>query len=260
MITQAKSTQRPRFSLCVCCYGDYPELSLRCVRSLIFEPGIHDVAEIHVGCNTVSHRVLSPLREWHSAGLITTLVESQRNLNKSGMQRVLFSLVNAPYCLWLDDDSHFIPHWLPKFLDLLTTNQPFDLAGRIHLVNRYIPMRDIPMPAHDLVVKKPWWRGTLPDGDNLAFPTGGCYCVRMEFVRAHGFPDWAMIMDHEDRILGDLITQMNGTRIAFSYDLMRHLRISDGPRRGEHGKGERAVDPRTGAPLAEVVRGSGGES
>lgn len=239
----------PLFSVCVCAYGDYPELSVRCVRSITrdsedcgFSP------ELHVGCNTVGWRTRDLFRELYEHRKITTLIESGYNYNKCGMQRALYNLVTTPYALWLDDDYRIAPGALLEVQRFIEQNHPFDVAGIIMSLNRYEPVNTgVLPPFHDTATKKRWWKGLLPHGDRVHFPAGGINLVRMEFLRAHGHPDYQMVMDHEDALLGELVAQTGGKMIQFSPEVLDRIRVHDAPQRGEHRTGQLTVDERTGA-------------
>ena len=46
------------------------------------------------------------------------------------------------------------------------------------------------------------------------------------------FPTAVLIKGQDDILLGDLISQQHGRLVGFSDEIMQHVRISDGERRG----------------------------
>ena len=144
--------------------------------------------------------------------------------------RVLIDLARGPYILWMDDDSYMLPGWDDALHAFLRLHEPFDCAGWTHSWRRTDEYREF-------LKQRPWYIGSGPgdaatDDQQISYATGGLFLARTAFLREHEFPDRRMIKKLDDVLLGDLIIQHNGRRIAFSDDLMQFLRINDGERRG----------------------------
>lgn len=218
------------FSVSVTCYGDFPEYSVRCVDSIANSPGLLERCDVHVGCNTVSPRTLAPLRAHFDGGRLTTLVESNRNLNKSPIVRTNLGITRTPYVLVVDDDSHMLPGWLDAMDRFIERNHPFDVAGSIFEIDRDADFQKMVEP-------KPWWRGI--DAGHPAYrtkvflATGGMYLARVAFSRQYNYPDRSMIIWREDAMLSDLTNQVGGKLLRFPKYVMDTVRINDGRRRGE---------------------------
>src|ERR1051325_7795661 len=99
------------FSVLIGCYGDYPQYSLRAVRSVLDHCVSREGFEVHVGCSEAGQRTLAELQQLFTAGELDSLVTARSNINKDPMMRVLLDLASAQYILWMDDDSHVLPEW-----------------------------------------------------------------------------------------------------------------------------------------------------
>ena len=218
----------------LCCYGDFPHYSLRALESLVHEPQLKDLCDLHVGCNDCGATTVSALRQQFDAGIIDTLLESRTNLNKSPMMRLVLDIAATPYFLVMDDDSHLRTGWLSAMAQFIEENTPFDAAGSLCVMHRYDAYQDA-------LRRRPWFRGEefIPASQQktIVFPTGGLYLARAAFLRQHNFPDRGMVKRHDDALLGDLISQINGTMLPFSEEIWRYITINDGQRRG-NGEGD----------------------
>jgi hypothetical protein len=221
---------KPDISVLIGCYGNFPEYSLRAVESVV-QRDEREQIEVHVGCNACGARTIARLRELLDAGDIDTLIESRRNLNKDPMMRLLVDLSRAPYVLWMDDDSHLLPGWASPFLEFLGKQKPFDCAGHIFYWHKDDYYRGF-------LTRRPWYLDEdsyLEPSDHAQrtwFATGGLFLARAQYLRQHNFPDRRMIKGQDDILLGDLISQQHGRLVGFSDEIMQHVRISDGERRG----------------------------
>jgi hypothetical protein len=220
------------------CYGDYPDLSLRAVAGVLSEANVKEYCDVHIGANECCEDTLRELRRGIGDGLIDTLIESRRNINKDPMMRLLIGVTETPYLLWMDDDSWLRPGWaraFERFLDEEASREkPLDVAGSICVSNRWDGYAD-------LLHARPWWRSDemIPESqrEQVAFPVGGLFLARTAFLRRHNFPDRGMVKCLDDMLLGDLVSQAGGRMAPFTPDIWNFITISDGPRRG-FGEGE----------------------
>lgn len=227
-----------KLSVLIGCYGDYAHLSLRAVGSVLSEKNVKDFCDVHVGANDCCEATLRELRKGADAGLIDTLIESRRNINKDPMMRLLIGVTETPYVLWMDDDSWFKPGWVKAFERFVEAEscpeKPLDVGGAIFVANRWDGYAD-------LLHARPWWRSDelIPDNQKqqVAFPVGSLFLARTQFLRAHNFPDRGMVKRLDDVLMGDLVSQAGGRMAAFTPDIWNFITISDAPRRG-FGEGE----------------------
>jgi hypothetical protein len=222
------------FSVLIGCYGDYPQYSIRAVKSAVTPDRKHP---IHVGCNTCCDETVTALQAMFKAGEIDSLFLSNHNINKDPMMRLLIDRADTDYVIWMDDDSHFTNTAWPELFQQFIERESFDAAGHLYYAHShaaYINFREA----------RPWWRGNEfflePDHVNVTwFPTGGLFISRAAYMREHNFPDRLMIKKLDDILFGDMISQTHGKLINFPPEIMASINISDGPRRGD---GERDSD------------------
>jgi GT2 family glycosyltransferase len=228
---------RPLLSVCLCAYGDHPELILRCLQSVLTEPELNHEVEVILGCNAVSDAVMREIDRLHRDGKISTIIRSPVNFNKSGMQRFTFRIARAPYILSLDDDMYFSHGWLGQMKRAIRQSHPFEVAGRLHALSNRTLWSGQKKPYDTYCQKKRWWRGKRPYGLEVVFPAGQCFLARASFLIENDYPDLDMRIDWDDVLLGDMVTQLDGTQIWFPDDLMKMITIDDIPSRGRHGGG-----------------------
>lgn len=227
-----------KLSVLIGCYGDYAHLSLRAVGSVLAESNVKEFCDIHVGANECCETTLRELRKGADAGLIDTLIESRHNINKDPMMRLLIGVSETPYVLWLDDDSWFKPGWAQAFERFLEEEappeNPLDVGGAVFVMNRWDEYAEF-------LRARPWWHSNerIPESQHqqVAFPLGGLFLARTQFLRTHNFPDRGMVKRLDDVLLGDLVSQAGGRMAPFTPDIWNYITISDAPRRG-FGEGE----------------------
>lgn len=226
--TKVRYINDKALSVLVGCYGDYPQYSIRAIESLLKNCAKREDFNLYVGCNESAPAILNLFRRYLDRGCIDVLVESQYNINKDPMLRVLLELCTTPYILWLDDDSHVLLHWDMHILDFISKSDPFDVAGHVF----YISERSDEHLA--FLRKRPWYVSKEREAIPIWFATGGFFLARTAFLRNHSFPDRAMIKRADDVLLGELCQQQNGVLRDFGQnrDIMDRIKISDGERRG----------------------------
>ena len=223
-----KATNK-KFSVLVCCYGDYPEYSIRCVSSILNCQN-RDNFDLHVGCNACGKETLSYLRKKVDTDEIHSFIDMKTNINKDPMLRLLIEKVKTPYILYLDDDSHMISNdWDNIFNDFIDKNT-FDCAGKIYYMGKNQEYKDF-------VKNRKWFRGEKfyskeAHKEEACFATGGMFLVKTSILTTHDFPDKDMVKKSDDLLLGDLISQQGYKLIPFSNDIEKIIKISDGDRRG----------------------------
>jgi hypothetical protein len=223
-------------SILIGLYGDYPELSLRAVNSVL-DNAIDHSFHLYVGMNECCPKTIAAMRHLADEGKINALIESRRNLNKDPMMRLLIDLVDTRFLLWMDDDSHLLPGWQEAIGDFLATSGgAFDVAGHVFYSNRTDKYQEF-------CRLRPWYVGDDhwfdPDHANRVwFATGGLWLARTAFLRWHNFPDRCMVKKQDDLLLGDLISQQRGRLLHFPNSIMDCVRISDAGDHGRRGTGE----------------------
>ena len=215
------------------CYGDFPQYSLRAVRSVIEHCVHRHDFDVHVGLNRCCRETVLEVRNLIDAERIESVIECRENINKDPMMRLMIERIQTPYMLWLDDDSHVLPGWDETLLAFIRQRHPFEAAGHVFFSGR--------SPEYQQFLRqRPWWKGEehyLESGHReiVWFATGGFFVANVAFLREVNFPDRAMVKKQDDLLLGDCISQNRGRLIDFGQnrEIMDRIRISDGNRRGE---------------------------
>ena len=239
----------PRFSILIGCYGDFPQYSLRAVRSILngrtLSKGKERNFDLHVGANHCGAQTLRELRKLYDEGSIDTLIESSKNINKCPMKRLLIDRIETEFGVWFDDDSHALAGWNAALLEFIEQHPDVDVAGQLYEMQRTRRYRQFLQQRPWFVNEELWIADTRTSSH---FATGGLYLFRAAFVRRHNYPDKGIIKRFDDLLLGDLITQQRGKLLPFSEKLLAKLRISDGDRRGsgEEIAAYSTLDPLTG--------------
>lgn len=196
-------------------YGNFPEVTLASIQrivSLASDEGTR--LKLIVAMNSCGPETIAGLRRLVTEGKIHTLIESNENINKDPMMRIMIDLVDEPYFLWLDDDSYPTSYgWDIRILNYINAEHPFDAAGPMLVAPR------IYMEGYtDFVQRRPWfdeWKifydveHTLYN-KNVVFPHGAFWIGNAAFVRKYNYPDREMVKRADDMLLGELIIQKGG--------------------------------------------------
>lgn len=235
----------------VCCYGDYPEISVRTIQAMVDLAADPKSLRLHVGMNDCGKRTVDALRAFADAGFITTLIESKPNLNKDPIMRMLIDVVQEPYFVWFDDDSYPVAKgWDKTFLNYINTARKFAVAGSIH---QTAPNRAVFDGYLDFLAKRPWFQGMdkFPPAQReiASFPLGSCWVADTAFMRKHNFPDRGMLKRYDDILLGDCVVQ-SGEYLGEVHGVWGPvIALNTGERRGTGETietGWKQVDPTTG--------------
>lgn len=226
------------FDILVLCYGDYPHLAKRCLGSIIDNGDIigHNI-KIHVGMNKCGKNTKLFLQDLLNQKYITTIINSDININKDPMMRKLIGCVNSDYFIWFDDDSYIgSKDWDKELINQISCNPGVDIFGFA-----YYWKRDDEYMA--FLRNRPWYDKTKPNKKAylkikekiMTFPVGGVWVAKKDFLVKNNYPDELMTdREHQhmdDRLLGDLILLKKGKfRTLFGWETT--FLVSKADRRG----------------------------
>lgn len=220
------------FDVLVCCYGDYVNIAKRCLDSVINLSSQN--LNIHVGLNECGADTKNYCRNLLDNNKITTLIESNININKDPMMRKLIDCVNSDYFLWLDDDTFPTKEgWDNLVLESL--NKEYDVGGFTHVSNRnsYAGYKNF-------LEKRPWfhswekyksYKDSNLQNDHIPFPIGFLWVGKTKYFLKNNFPDKYMIKKCDDMLLGEMIYQTDANFYHLG-ELWDYFDKNTSPRRG----------------------------
>lgn len=230
---------RPRITVCVLLFGDYPELAERCLRSIADTIPVADM-DLRIGLNSVSARVRDWVYAWAGSAII---IRSDQNIRKYPMMRRLFYdfPIRTDRVMWFDDDSAIQPAGDPGWLDrVLAAAADATVMGGVYTQPWFGQQRG-------WVQRQPWYTG-LPTtrSPRVKFVTGGWWVADTKFLRKWDYPWPSLLHNGGDALLGELVAQQHGRLVPFRDSVWINA--------DEHGKESRAK--RRG--VTEPYHGAGG--
>lgn len=195
------------FDVLVLCYGDFAHLSKRCLDSIIYK-ATGNTFKIHVGLNQCGAETREYARNLLDSGKITTIIDSNINLNKDPMMRKLIDCVNSNYLIWFDDDGYVAQNgWDNELNDTIQKNPTIDVFGFPHVSSRDSYYSSI-------LRQRPWYHTSFKLGNTINFPIGGLWIAKKSYLEKHNYPDKNMVsrtdQHMDDRLLGDMIAITDG--------------------------------------------------
>ena len=214
------------FSVTLTGYGDFPALTVAAAESLVKDRELHDYGWLMVGCNTCSSRVIEPLRAMLWEGKLDTLIISNHNYNKCGMQRIFADLVETPYLAVMDDDVEILAGLGPVLNKFIAAHHPFYGGGSNGVVDHDAALMGY-ANVHQFIESKPWWKGIRLSDEKIFFPMGNFYVASTALLRRFRYPDDKMKVDMEDIILGALIEQQGEAHCHFPKEVRDRIVLKD---------------------------------
>lgn len=213
------------FEVLICCYGDYYSISQRCIDSILKYKTL-DNLKIHIGLSECADKTKNYFRNLLDHQHIDTLIESNININKDPMMRLLLDLVNTDYMVWFDDDSYVNSYGWDQKLQQQIEHTKVDVLGFPHVVGYNDTYKKF-------LYSRQWWNNKIrADSSNTChFPVGGLWAARCEYLRKYNYPDRNMIKKHGDMLVGDLLFQTDGT-FATLYGWNDTFMVNKAERRG----------------------------
>lgn len=222
-------------SVCVLCYGDYPQLARRCLNSLLSaEDGWEHIQDFRIGLNNVSDETAAFVREWGrravaEVGVPCYLYNTYENrLKYPTMRRMIFDaeFPLADFTMWFDDDSYLAGG--PDFWnDVVATMCDADMLGQ-RWFKKFIGKQ------RDWIMAQPWAQGAPPPGPDAIFSTGGWWTIRSSILAKYDWPFPEIRHKGGDMVLGELC-RCQGLRVL-QFD--RGVCINANAN-GEHSKADR---------------------
>jgi ADP-heptose:LPS heptosyltransferase len=210
-----------KFTVCVLCYGPYPELAKKCITSIV-ESVPAERLDLRVACNEVSQETLQFLKTMP----ITRTYINEKNRKKYPVMREMLHDKTCPidtnYVLWFDDDTQIVdPNWMVRLTEVIVGNhsQGCRMFGvrMIHDLKAYAKNGNRP----DRWFKEAsWYQGRnfrvrrhnteAPNGTIIEFAVGWFWALAMETVRRGDIPDVRLNHNGGDITIGEQVHQAGG--------------------------------------------------
>jgi GT2 family glycosyltransferase len=215
----------PPVTICVLVYGPYAELARRTIDS-IRTYCARDQYHLVVGANAVGAETRNYLDQLEAEGATDRLIVSESNLNKCPMMVRMFEHIETEFIWWFDDDSYVTdPIALSERLRVARCSPPHHVMwGHVFFFGNETDF-SYGTDVVGYVKRAPWFRGKEPpswapggkgefgfDGGSTGdgrwfFPTGGCWFIRTQAIRALGWPDPGLVKRNDDVFLAEAIRQ-----------------------------------------------------
>ena len=227
-------------TICVLCYGDFPDLARRCIGSIIASCPAEKY-ELRVGLNECSPATIDYVQ---SVPEVDSIYLCRRNLNQCPMMARMLSRLDTEFVWWFDDDSHVThPGALDYRLRVARECQAtVGLWGEVYF-NRTIAEFADEEELQSWLRRQSWYRGQpapcgrckfepgyRESGDQTwHFCAGGSWFARSRAIEELGWPPKSLVKRSNDVLLGEAMRQAG-------YEIMHiggvGVAQSDAPRRG----------------------------
>lgn len=225
-----------KMTVFVLCYGDYTELHMRCLKSILSTIPAEQL-DLRVGANACCEASLNYLATLP----ITKLYRHDTNFLKYPLMREMFYDPELPittkYLTWFDDDSYVVnPAWLRRLSESIVSNHPHGsrLFGIkfVHELRKDSEarwFRTAPWYRH-----RPWQLrngADAPNGSYIPFVSGGFWALSTECLQGSFLPDARLAHNGGDITIGAQVHQLGYKIKDFNRDKV-FVHSSGAPRRG----------------------------
>lgn len=207
-----------KFTFCVLCYGDFPDMHRRCLKGIEATTTAKDV-DLRVYLNACHPDTVRLVEDMQRSGRVQVVYRSAENKRKYPAMREMFHDPNhpiaTPWTVWFDDDTmcDVDPNWFAKMATALRQAAVKDPKVGM-LGSRYFFKM---MPKHAEWVKKAdWYTGRpfrdkagaeAPNGDKIHFGTGSFWVLRTDLIAKCNIPDPRITHNGGDICIGEQIWQ-----------------------------------------------------
>lgn len=205
-----------KVTVCVLCYGDYPDLCRRCLESILGTIPRHRL-ELRVATNAVSAHTLDYLR---TLPLRKLYIHGENRRKYPVMREMLHDTedpITTPYVFWFDDDTVIIKGAMwSRAAELIIANR----NNQVGAFGQRMYHRLAQPGSARWFQEASWYHGRplhnsqgqeSPNGDCVFFPVGWFWIASMQAIRVADIPDHR-ILNNGDIALGEQLHQ-NGFKI-----------------------------------------------
>lgn len=204
------------FSVCILCYGNYPELIQRCLTSLAgSRPPAGFISDLRIGCNEISSQSRETIFDfsatWPTPVYVYTPLSG--NVGKYPLMRRLFYDPDRPLAarvMWFDDDSYIDQSagetWWRQ-VEAQSSN-----VAQLGSIHRW---RCRWRQAEGLN-KQPWMRQRVAENFKFPFCVGGWWVSHSRLFSGWDYPFPYIHHNGGDTLLSLLLQQQGGELKSFS--------------------------------------------
>lgn len=207
-----------KLTICVLCYGPYPELAKTCLSSILATVPAERL-DLRIGLNDVHPDTFAYVKTLPA----TKIYANNLNRYKYPVMRDMFWDAQRPittnYVVWFDDDTWVVtPNWITDLCHTIVENHPnnYRMFGSLmyHDLAMYAKNGNDPtawFKAAD------WYQGRnfrmrgsqkeQPNGSVIDFAVGWCWAVATEAIRKANIPDIRLMHNGGDIACGEAIHQ-----------------------------------------------------
>ncbi len=244
------------FSVCTVTYGDYPELTKKCLDGIQSSFSSH-IRDVRIGLNEVSSATFDYVMDWAATfGRCPVFVyqeTSNGNVGKYPLMRRMFQefpeIKDEDCVMWLDDDTHL------NQVQSSWWDEVHELAYRHTVVGlmQYMQARGNQWEG---IPEQPWFGNHLVSKrQKFKFATGAWWTAQYSFLKKWDYPFLEIYHNGGDSILGELCRQQNAS--IYDYRKGAHcnanccrttpnkegvVQLNVGGREGRRGIGKKLAD------------------
>lgn len=207
-----------KITVCVLCYGNYPDLARKCLSSLLatIPP---DRLDLRIGTNEINPNTLSYLKTLPA----TKIYVNSTNRFKYPVMREMFWDPQAPittnYLVWFDDDTWIAsPHWITDLCQTIIDNHHYNFRMFGNIMYHDLAMYSKQGERPDIWFKSAdWYKGRnfrvrngqqeAANGSVIDFAVGWCWALATDAMRIAGIPDIRLGHNGGDITIGEQIHQ-----------------------------------------------------
>ncbi len=198
---------KPRVTICVLMYGDYPALARQVIGSIVTLCDRRQY-RLFVGCNACSPETLAYLR---AVEQIDRYFISEQNLNKCPMQRRMYEQLETEFVWWFDDDSYVVESDALRRRVEIADAAPKEtvLWGPSFFWHDQADF-NFGVDVKPWVRAQPWYsREPIPydPSGNWVFVIGATWFARTSILRELDWPPREFLMPAEDALFCEAIRQ-----------------------------------------------------
>jgi hypothetical protein len=207
-----------RLTICVLCYGNYPELAKKCLTSILNTVPPERI-DLRIGTNEIGPDTLSYLKTLPATKLY---VNSTNRYKYPIMREMLWDKntpINTNYVVWFDDDTWVVkPDWVSDLCQTIIDNHHYNYRMFGSMMYHDLSIYSKGGARPDLWFRTAdWFRGRnfrvrggqqeAVNGSVIDFAVGWCWAMATDAIRMANIPDVRLKHNGGDITIGEQMHQ-----------------------------------------------------